>query len=198
MSIGQNIKAIRKERNKTQKEFAEILDISPSYMSELENDKRNLSLETISNLAKKMDVSFLYLLEGKTTFDDLKRIYNINKEDKLSSLSLEEAVSSAENDVTNQVYANSLYFIENYNEYTKEEISTMHSLNDLIEKLRYLEKTNYDLADETRKFLNKFLFHLYTRINVEEDNPSELINVYNKISELILDYDRSNMFDDKK
>lgn len=194
MSLGENLRKIRGKE--TQTAFAKKLGISRTYLSDLENNRKSPSIETVSKLAKKMDVSFLYLMEGKTTLGDLKRIYNVNKEDKLPFVSLEEAVSSAENDVANQVYASSLHFIENYNEYTKEEISSMHNLNDLIERLRDVEKTNYYFANETRKFLNKFLFHLYTRINVEEDDPSELINVYNKISKLILDYDRSNMFDD--
>ncbi|MGX7199210.1 helix-turn-helix domain-containing protein [Enterococcus nangangensis] len=62
MSIGQNIKSIRKKRNLTQKEFAKILEISNSYMSELESDKRNLSIDTINKIAKKLNVPTMQLL----------------------------------------------------------------------------------------------------------------------------------------
>ena len=70
MSIGQNIKSIRKKRNLTQKEFAKILEISSSYMSELESDKRNLSIDTINKIAKKLNVPTMYLLSGSNLIQD--------------------------------------------------------------------------------------------------------------------------------
>ncbi|GBD79436.1 hypothetical protein TEHD86_1783 [Tetragenococcus halophilus subsp. halophilus] len=65
MSFGENIKNLRLESGKTQKEFAQMLDISKSYMSELESNKRNPSIETVNKIAKKLNVSSIYLLYGK-------------------------------------------------------------------------------------------------------------------------------------
>lgn len=73
MSFGENIKNLRLESGKTQKEFAQMLDISKSYMSELESNKRNPSIETVNKIAKKLNVSSVYLLYGK------KAVFSDNK-----------------------------------------------------------------------------------------------------------------------
>lgn len=62
MKIGEAIRQIRKERKMTQKDFAKILEISPSYLSELENGKRNLNISTINKIAEKLEVPPNYLI----------------------------------------------------------------------------------------------------------------------------------------
>lgn len=64
MSIGENIKKIRELRNMTQQELANSINLSRSYLGDLENDRRNPSMETIKRLAQKLDVSLIYLVEG--------------------------------------------------------------------------------------------------------------------------------------
>ncbi|MFD1483880.1 helix-turn-helix domain-containing protein [Lacticaseibacillus baoqingensis] len=64
MSIGDNIRQLRKSRGYNQEKFAKIIGVSRPYLSELEHDKRNLGTATLRNLAKKMNVSMLYLMEG--------------------------------------------------------------------------------------------------------------------------------------
>lgn len=71
MSIGDNIKFIRKERNLTQDELAKKMCISRSYLSDIENNRKNPSSKTIESLADKLGVSMSYLLEGKKTLRDL-------------------------------------------------------------------------------------------------------------------------------
>ena len=71
MTIGENLKSYRKEKSLTQKTLAKKLGISTSYMSELESNKRNPSIETVNKIAEKLNISTLYLLEGKKTFEDL-------------------------------------------------------------------------------------------------------------------------------
>ena len=41
MNIGENIKKVRKEQNATQEEFAKKLEISRSYLSDIENNRKN-------------------------------------------------------------------------------------------------------------------------------------------------------------
>lgn len=67
MTIGDNIRNIRKSRNLTQQELSEELKISRNYLSELENNKRNPSAETLRNLADKLNVSLVSLVEGNSS-----------------------------------------------------------------------------------------------------------------------------------
>ena len=71
MSIGRNIKKIRKEKNITQNDLANEMGISRSYLGDLENDRRNPSAKTLESLSQKLDVSMTYLLEGEKTWRDL-------------------------------------------------------------------------------------------------------------------------------
>ena len=53
MTIGENLKSYRKEKSLTQKTLSKKLGISTSYMSELESNKRNPSIETVNKIAEK-------------------------------------------------------------------------------------------------------------------------------------------------
>lgn len=61
MKIGDNVKKIRKERKLTQSELAKRMGISRSYLSDIENNRKNPSKRTLDSLAEKLDVSFIYL-----------------------------------------------------------------------------------------------------------------------------------------
>lgn len=71
MTIGDNIKEIRKSRNINQSEFAKKAEISQSYLSDLENNRKNISTKTLSTLAEKFGVSVNYLTTGNKMFSDL-------------------------------------------------------------------------------------------------------------------------------
>ena len=80
MSVGDNIKAIRKEKKITQTTLANDMGISRSYLSDLENNRRNPSTKTLESLAEKLDVSTFYLLEGRhLNEEDLKNIKSIGQ-----------------------------------------------------------------------------------------------------------------------
>ncbi|MGH2117092.1 helix-turn-helix domain-containing protein [Aerococcus sp. L_32] len=72
MSIGTRIKELRLERNMTQKDFAEEIGISRSYLGDLENDRKSPSAETISKLSDKLNVSSAYFFGGKKDNSTLK------------------------------------------------------------------------------------------------------------------------------
>lgn len=63
--IGQRIHQIRIENGYTQAEFAEAIDISINFLSEIENGKKGLSQETLAKICLKMHVSADYILFGK-------------------------------------------------------------------------------------------------------------------------------------
>ena len=56
MTIGENIKQLRVSRKWSQQKLADEIGLSRNYISELENNKRNLSIMTLKNLAKKLGV----------------------------------------------------------------------------------------------------------------------------------------------
>lgn len=72
MTIGDNIKKVRKSRKITQHELAKETGLSRSYIGDLENDRYNPSTKTLDMLAKKLDVSALFLNTGDNSYIDLK------------------------------------------------------------------------------------------------------------------------------
>lgn len=85
MNIGDNIKKIRKEKNITQNQLASSLEISQSYLSDLENNRKNLGIKTIEKIAKKLNVSVAYLTSGNKMLGDLT---DDEKKDQFSELRL--------------------------------------------------------------------------------------------------------------
>lgn len=64
MSVGKNIKRIRKQKGFTQKELAEKLGVSQQNLAQYEGDKRNPKLETIIKIADGLNVSIDELTTG--------------------------------------------------------------------------------------------------------------------------------------
>lgn len=64
MNIGQSIKLCRAGRRMSQTDLAQQADCSVSYLSMLENNKRDPTLSTLSNIANalKIPISVLFLL----------------------------------------------------------------------------------------------------------------------------------------
>lgn len=64
MSIGQNIKSIRKERKYTQNELAKRANISRTYLSDIENDRYNPSIDTLLDIAKALEIEVISLIDS--------------------------------------------------------------------------------------------------------------------------------------
>lgn len=64
--IGKRIKLKRKEMNLTQEKLSEIIDVSPSYISEIERGSSICSLATITNICIELQTSLDYLVFGIT------------------------------------------------------------------------------------------------------------------------------------
>ncbi|WP_313799851.1 helix-turn-helix domain-containing protein [Cytobacillus sp.] len=72
--IGNNIVRIRKKRGYTLSEFAELANISKSYLSNIErNINKNPSLEVMQKIAKVLNVDLITLLKPSTDLD--KHLY---------------------------------------------------------------------------------------------------------------------------
>ena len=66
LEIGKRIKLKRKQMHLTQEKLSEIIDVSPSYISEIERGSSICSLATISNISAILNTSLDYLVFGIT------------------------------------------------------------------------------------------------------------------------------------
>lgn len=67
IEIGKRIKLKRKELKLTQENLAEVIDVSSSYISEIERGCGVCSLPTIVKIAKTLDLGLDYLIFGMTS-----------------------------------------------------------------------------------------------------------------------------------
>lgn len=62
--IGQRIRDARKTKGLTQEQLADAIHISESYMTLIEQGKRNMSIDILEKLSRRLGVSADYLLNG--------------------------------------------------------------------------------------------------------------------------------------
>lgn len=62
--IGQRIRQLRLVNDYTQAEFAEAIDISINFLSEIENGKKGLSQDTLAKICRQLNTSADYILFG--------------------------------------------------------------------------------------------------------------------------------------
>lgn len=64
--IGKRIRRHREKLSMTREEFAESACISPQFLAEIENGKKGMSVKTLYNICKSLDISSDYILFGET------------------------------------------------------------------------------------------------------------------------------------
>jgi transcriptional regulator with XRE-family HTH domain len=67
MSLGRRIKEIRQSLGWTQDKLAQETGISKSFLSEIENDKANVSGENLLKLSNTLNTSLDYLMKGSSS-----------------------------------------------------------------------------------------------------------------------------------
>ncbi len=77
-TIGDRIRESRKTKGLTQEQLAEVLDVTPYYMGELERGNKFPSLDLFIKLVEVLDVSADYLLR------DIVSVGNVYGDTKLS------------------------------------------------------------------------------------------------------------------
>lgn len=85
--IGKRIRTFRQTNNLTQAQLAESLDVSTNFISEVENGKKNISLDTLCRLCNQYQLSADYLLMGKEHPADtmlLERLSSLPNQDILT------------------------------------------------------------------------------------------------------------------
>ena len=96
--MGKRIKQKRKELNLTQEKLSEILEISPTYISEIERGTGISSLATITKIANILNLDLDYLILGISntnidkTFSNL--LERIPKKDQKLFISLCENIAN--------------------------------------------------------------------------------------------------------
>ncbi len=69
LAVGERVRNYRVSNKYTQADFAEKIDISINFLSEIENGKKGMSQETLYKLCEQFDLSADYILFGKNDSD---------------------------------------------------------------------------------------------------------------------------------
>lgn len=72
--IGENIKAIREQIGYTQERFAELVDVSPQYISDVERGNVGISVATLKKIREVTSISSDSILMGKCSYNDVTLI----------------------------------------------------------------------------------------------------------------------------
>lgn len=75
--LGKNIRLSRREKGITQEVLAEFCNLSPVFISQIENGMRKPSLETVDNIASVLNVSVDSLIHGKEHSSDFLRDFEL-------------------------------------------------------------------------------------------------------------------------
>ena len=82
---GSKIRFLREEKHYTREHLAELADISPKFLYEVENGQKGFSADTLYRLAEALDTNSDYILFGKyrgKIYDEAQRILNLFEEPK--------------------------------------------------------------------------------------------------------------------
>lgn len=78
IDIGERLRTIRENMHMTREKFSEKIDITDSFLGQIERGERALSAKTLKKVVKYTGVSADYLLFGKDSDNDtIKKINNI-------------------------------------------------------------------------------------------------------------------------
>ena len=68
--LGERIKSQRKAKGKTQENFAEYLNVSVGYVSQIERGITKVSLERLMDISEYLGCNISFLLEGTNSKDE--------------------------------------------------------------------------------------------------------------------------------
>lgn len=71
--IGNKIYQLRRSINMTQQELADKIGISVTFLSEIENGRKSMSVDTLVNLSKGLQVSLDTIVFGNDTENDMQK-----------------------------------------------------------------------------------------------------------------------------
>lgn len=173
MTLGERIKEIRKHYKMTQSEFGLLFGLSPSHISNIENNRENPSEMLILFICFRFNINKQWLISGK---GDIKESFNVNSKDgclkKLQEIQLN--------------------INERLNKLTSEELKLSVGIYSHILNLLLLGNDCQLTHEEMVSFL-KCLFELFKTLDVLLESPillssyscSDLLNFRSEIDDAI-------------
>ena len=140
MSIGLKIKELRKLNKLTQVDLAKKSNISRSYLADIERDRYNPSIDTLTNIAKSLNVSLSKLVndEDSTNEDSSEQNieFNVPKEyaDKYKVTSRDKKQYFEETKKATEAF----FMNDEFNEETKKEMLDL--MSELFWKAKAMNK----------------------------------------------------------
>ena len=78
IDIGERLRSLRESMRMTREEFSEKIDITDSFLGQIERGERSLSVKTLKKVVRYTGISADYLLFGKDTNNEtIQKINNI-------------------------------------------------------------------------------------------------------------------------
>jgi len=74
IQIGANIKAVREQIGHTQERFAELVNVSAQYISDVERGNVGISIATLKRISEVTSISSDSILMGKCDYNDVSLI----------------------------------------------------------------------------------------------------------------------------
>ena len=74
VAVGLKIGYLRRQRGMTQEQLAEKCELSPRYISDIENSKGNVPIDTLENIAKYLKVEPYLLIKEQGHQTSQKRV----------------------------------------------------------------------------------------------------------------------------
>lgn len=173
LSIGENLKLIRKQKKQSQTLFAKSLGISRTYLSDLENDRKSPSIETVTKIADKLNVSTMYLLEGKYTLEDLDTLR------KNEVWEMSDWFKSHDNSNMESVIRFCIEFINDRNKYDPNSVFAIEKLFQLLDNLQDSKINSHSIKTQTVNFIGVFLQNL--NYMVDNKSTEELENFFKEV-----------------
>ncbi|WP_096635873.1 helix-turn-helix domain-containing protein [Clostridium cochlearium] len=95
--LGDNIKKIMKDKRFTSKELADMVNVTPTHISYVINNKRDPSMELLSKIADVLGVSVNEFFDGENTKPHQDNIKLTKKDEKDIEKALSNTLSQLEN-----------------------------------------------------------------------------------------------------
>lgn len=146
MNIGSKIKELRKENKLTQAELSLKANISRSYLADIERNRYNPSVDTLTNLAKGLGITLSELVDVNANIQTLKQSKNYFIEQYLLTLGYEVVYDSEGNvilDTSNVQYEISELDIKDLQ--TSADSFIKFKLSEIMSKSRKISKKNVDV-----------------------------------------------------
>ncbi|MDM0612173.1 helix-turn-helix transcriptional regulator [Clostridium perfringens] len=115
MSIGKNLREIRRAKGFTMKELSSKSNVSQSYISDLENEKNNKpSIDILNKLANalEIDINYFILENHKQAMKDLAERWNAKTEEERKAIS-DKIINEWENEKNKSIQDTILTIAEN-------------------------------------------------------------------------------------